>query len=274
MCSRVRFASNFPNNVVPRLPVIRDDDPHSDWHAYLDKVYTPLWRGRPLDLNLFTWFYWGSPLDRIVVPRCSWIFDSNNVSVNEAWISPYVIPGQTFMGCKNTPEGLLNQWGFFVYREKSRMADQVEIIHVRYPEVHYWFYHCVGSGIFIHNLSLPLHWPLQQFSATHPNIQFRKFDKLRHEMIVYDKGRKQNKLSCPPVNLMRLDGSLCTCNESFALLNCDLREARFRSAIFVCSPRLSASASGIATTFLGGIFLSFITLLAYLRVVEHRMTLV
>ena len=130
------------------------------------------WRSinKTFDLNSFDWFFWGSPLDRILKPKK--VFSYDKVELNESWIMPNIIPEQTQNWLKNTckypPEGLYNNIGFFVRRKHNREYKyrckhnreykyrckhndiSHEVLRFRYGEVgNAWFYKLRGSGIFL-----------------------------------------------------------------------------------------------------------------------------
>ena len=139
-------------SLVPYLPTVLGA--HStEWHRYLDDVYGLEWRGTiTFFLNDFEWFYWDSPLDRFLRPACSWGYDL--VRWNHAWTAPRKVPHPTEEVCRSSPEGHMQQLGFFVKRRRQdkriyRHGMRLEVLRVQLPEVETWFYVAQGSGIFL-----------------------------------------------------------------------------------------------------------------------------
>ena len=55
---------------IPRLPVLTPENSHTypKWHTYYKAVYHHK-VSSPVDLNLFTWFYWTAPFEIMPIPR-------------------------------------------------------------------------------------------------------------------------------------------------------------------------------------------------------------
>lgn len=137
-----------------RLPTLTrwdaTDSPLQRWHAYYRSVYRQDVES-VIDLNLFSFFYWASPLGRPRLAPIHW--EVTPTAPNMPWTCPW--PG--------SPELVVNQRGYFVWREPRpelfRPGRMLEVFRVDIEQNNSvtgdaesavcWFYHTVGSGIFI-----------------------------------------------------------------------------------------------------------------------------
>lgn len=148
------ISGGFP--LLPRLPVLTPSNTEKFpcWHAYYRRVYggPVAW---PVDLNTFTFFYWDSPLADFPVTMLPML--SSIIMDFE--------PGLPWIYCEEwrgadsqkVPECHILKLGFFVVRRPRRShfcsGRYVEVIRSRESSVEElgcaWFYHAIGSGIFI-----------------------------------------------------------------------------------------------------------------------------
>lgn len=161
---RARLLCNATTTPVPlgTLPVLTrsNHDAFPEWHRYMHLVYKQQQVKHPIDLNRFTWFYWFAPLRVERLFMASW-----NDSVPEV---PY---GTPWIGGDHAwhwgPEHLARRLGFFVHRRRRSpeyfsAAARLEVMRTRTrwtakSEGKHgvaWFYHAVGSGIFLETSSL------------------------------------------------------------------------------------------------------------------------
>lgn len=136
--------------IVPRLPVLTalNKEEFPEWHRYYERVYHgEVPDDATIDLNEFTWFYWGCPLD--VKPAFVPLLQA--VRKDEAWSGDYA------------PESHYIRIGFFVRREPlptpaSFIGSRfIEVLHMAYAEVKAsWFYAVKGSGIFLDTEAFPM----------------------------------------------------------------------------------------------------------------------
>lgn len=147
----------MPHGTVPSLPVLRGGGhDHPEWRRYVEWVYgEPVPAGSELDLNAFSWFYWNAPLAAVLHPRRRTGLDfAERVARNTAWTCFFPFLPQ----CKFSP------YGFFVARrppeptvEAWTRAGRLEVARVRFHESGAaWFYHAVGSGVFLNLDALPV----------------------------------------------------------------------------------------------------------------------
>ena len=134
-----------------------------EWHAYVRHIYGGAYHDLlPLDLNSFTWFYWSAPLlrNRTTTPSslrlllADWVDDKPE--------APYGTPWTGGLAAWSWgPEHLARRAGFFVHRPRwsttaYRDASRLEVMRVGPIDQpgfgegrQLWFYHAVGSGIFV-----------------------------------------------------------------------------------------------------------------------------
>ena len=150
----------MPSPLVPKLPVLVGGEiDHPEWRAYVKWVYgDDVAQGERLDLNTFTWFYWGSPLDDVVDPEAvstlSPPWSRAAFPENYAWVSEVPI----------VPETNFSPFGFFVSRLEYpstvgalTSTGRLEVLRVKFPEKGAaWFYYTRGSGVFLNLDSLPV----------------------------------------------------------------------------------------------------------------------
>jgi len=139
---------------VPPLPVLRGGDgDHPEWRAYVKWVYgEEVPRGQSLDLNAFSWFYSTAPFDPALRP-----LDHNDAS--------QALPLHTAWNCAGLwrPECKFSPYGCFVTQpapdasaEAWTSSGRIEVLRINFPEVGAaWFYHAVGSGVFLNLDALP-----------------------------------------------------------------------------------------------------------------------
>lgn len=232
------------NATVPRLPIIATPGRFPAWDAYLDKVYTPAWRrvNGTTDLNAFQFFYWGSPLDDLgLKPRC--VF-RDSARQHEAYIKPVVVPHGN-PRCRRLPEGLFQQLGFFVYRPTVRSfsaaafgASPVEVMHASFEEEGIWFYLLRGTGIYLRpqerrqgGTRYYLHGALQAHYSVRVDgrprlLGARLFGSGSTPSVeLHVKGGSSR---CSLLDLYRVDGSRCACDDAEDFLNCGAASARAR----------------------------------------------
>ena len=138
---------------------------HPEWHAYVRHLYGGhLHNLLPLDLNSFTWFYWSAPLlsNRTTLSKTRLLLSDWVDDYPEA---PYGTPWTGGLAAWSWgAEHLARRAGFFVHRPpwanaSYRDASRLEVMRVGpidNPALVFnerrrlWFYHAVGSGIFVH----------------------------------------------------------------------------------------------------------------------------
>ena len=172
-------------NVLPPLPVLSDANRVTEraWHSYVHTVYgSPLPEGQVIDLNTFTWFFTD---DNTSTARAGAVGDADGnaptqllrsphhcLSVCEAKSDESTYEGSPWVHAqektKVNPGYVFLAIGFFVQRsvwsEPSafEQCSRIEVSHVRSTfyggvgEVGLsWFFHTVGSGIFLDCNQLP-----------------------------------------------------------------------------------------------------------------------
>ena len=141
----------FQRARMPKLPIITPSNKleYPEWNAYLEKVYRrPV--TRTYDLNTFTFFYHFSPL-KVTPIQQHFLFlvpfkNRTNFAIKQNWS----------MG----PESKIYKRGLLVTRELPELGEKMEVIRTRMPradanflengeEKCTWFYHAIGSGMFI-----------------------------------------------------------------------------------------------------------------------------
>lgn len=141
-------------HIVPELPILHGGAvDYPEWRQYLHWVYgedVPM--GSIVDLNSFSWFYSNSPLASMLQPMMHNL-SRNDTALNTAWMCslPFL------------PQCIFSPYGFFVSREPyERNVDawtktgRLEVLRVRFPESGAaWFYHAIGSGVFLNLNALP-----------------------------------------------------------------------------------------------------------------------
>ena len=141
-------------SLLPTLHVLgpgnHSREHHRSWHTYFAECY-----GEPVsdfvDLNTFTWFYWGSPLR----------LDTGDVHVAHRKDTG-VLLGQPWVGSfdnGNEPEGLVGRLGYFrkvgTPPAGAFLSGRVEVMRTRTAFTEHverevaWFFHAVGSGVFV-----------------------------------------------------------------------------------------------------------------------------
>ena len=136
---------------------------HPEWHAYCRLLYGEAYHELlPLDLNSFTWFYWSAPLlgNRTAPPSelrlllADWVDEMPEAAYGTPWTGGLA-------AWSWGPEHLARRAGFFVHRPRwsaaaYRDATRLEVMRVGPIELQgfeearqLWFYHAVGSGIFV-----------------------------------------------------------------------------------------------------------------------------
>lgn len=126
--------------------------PHRRWHDYYRSVYGEN-VSNDVDLRQFTWFYWDAPLGLdpahvLPMPRDA----KGGVPIGRAW------RGAMPLGWE--PEGVLGSLGFFRMAAPEPASHfqrgRIEVLRVRtrwtaIEAMHgvAWFFHCVGSGVFL-----------------------------------------------------------------------------------------------------------------------------
>ena len=141
----------YQKSRVPRLPIITplNKSEYPEWHEYIERVYRePV--TRKYDLNTFNFFYHFSPLKVLPIQQhlilALPVRYRRNIAIKQNW-SP-------------SPESKIYRVGFLVTRELPRMQERVEVIRTQMPRANAnmwesgeekcaWFYHAIGSGMFI-----------------------------------------------------------------------------------------------------------------------------
>jgi len=138
------------------VPAVTAGD--SSWKKYLEVIY-PDSDVSSLDVNAFSWFY-NTALFRDAhgTPVCLQVtkLNATNTSV------PADTEGMPWVGSDmGTPEAFFSDIGFFVMRpmitpSAVKSSRYLEVIRTGYGEKGVaWFYHAVGSGIFLDTKQLP-----------------------------------------------------------------------------------------------------------------------
>ena len=143
---------------VGRLPVLTASNfvDHTEWYNYVRHIFgVPV--ALPIDLNKLSFFYWPAPLPLSRLYLCDW---------REAGIAevPFGTPWIGGVGSWQWgPEHLVRRAGFFVHRrpwarDALLQATRLEVMRVGPLKSEasifdergrMWFYHAVGSGIFV-----------------------------------------------------------------------------------------------------------------------------
>ncbi len=161
-----------------------------DWHNYYEKVYKhPVKKN--IDLNNFTWFYWNCPIKNIKenINHFNQIYNNIPNSYNVPWIQCFP---------ENVPEVEASKYGFFVTRKtnyKKFYKKYLEVFRVDIkitPETPKlcleidttWYWHTIGSGIFIKNNNKNL--LLNDRPDWYYNIKFNEIDKNAIEVLKND----------------------------------------------------------------------------------------
>jgi hypothetical protein len=158
---------------APRLPILSgDDNNHPEWRQYLDWVYGEgVPTGKEIDLNTFSWFYWASPLGTELRPlqqNVLWTRMAPPLALSTAWTCS--LPFK--------PECSFSQYGFFVSREQPEetveawtKAGRIEVARIKFHETGAaWFYHAVGSGVFLNLDALPVSGQAMVHSGDLPDL--------------------------------------------------------------------------------------------------------
>ena len=151
--------------IIDQLPTLTHQNKHEfpEWHEYYERVYKKPVQSNDchsdhicrVDLNKFTWFYWIAPFQNITSLNfafCNW-----NDSLPEV---PY---GTPWTGGRDAwtwgPEHKLRRLGFFVHRPPTFQKEdaKVEVMRttnaftdgVETQRSHAWFFHTIGSGVFL-----------------------------------------------------------------------------------------------------------------------------
>lgn len=236
--------------LIPKLPILNPTNVniYPDWHAYYEKVYKERVT-QFVDLNKFTFFYYDSPLRKPAkLKTVTWNWTP--VYDNEMWI-----------GSKSvyTPEWRINRSvGFFVHRKSPNITnDIIEVLRTDVSQFYpvdpekkvCWFFHTIGSGIF---LQIPkrilvinerrdlneygIEWTNDTDEAVFEMLEQLHIDMLiikyspsvglspRTEIIVRHTQNDLTKTCCDPLPLYRIGGGKCTCSNDNPILNCDLLE--------------------------------------------------
>ena len=182
---------------IGKLPVVDLEDAaqraaHPEWHDYIRRVYHGGKPGVKYDLNLFNWFYWFAPLrDKVKsLWLCEFLHDHRpEVADGTPW-------GGSADAWKTGPEHFMRRQGFFVHRRShskdpsGHIQERVNsgLIEVqrcgpntpwqgpKFENGESWFYHTIGSGIFLDTRDL-----------TRPfGVHYRRISAPRCEIIVRD----------------------------------------------------------------------------------------
>lgn len=143
----------------PILPILtkKNREKYLEWHIYYENIYKKQVK-KEIDLNKFTWFYWDKlPLKNIQIYNINnfYLFDFKLNKINNiAWTGIF------------GPERLCYKYGFFVKRRinnKLLNKNKLEVFRVDLNNSNYknisvykelnciWYFHTIGSGIFIFN---------------------------------------------------------------------------------------------------------------------------
>lgn len=142
---------------VDGLPVLNESnrDTYAEWHDYVARIYGGALR-YPIDLNQFTWFYFASPLRLSSIYLCDWVDGRPEVPYGTPWTGG--LAAWTW-----GPEHKVRRAGFFVHRRPWQRAafqdaTRLEVMRigpieqrgfVETAQTGFWFYHAIGSGIFV-----------------------------------------------------------------------------------------------------------------------------
>ncbi len=177
-------------HIIPSLPVLttKNTKQYPQWHKYVERVYGQS-VSQPIDLNTFTWFYYYAPFDPPIVPRKKvsekfftlphYVEPIHNIWTGELHFVhlPYLQKYRTklqlnsndaYVSNRNISmiclglEAKSHRYGFVVRRNPIP-----EVYNKRYLEVLHvadnvntnvqWFWHTIGSGVFIDLLRLHIH---------------------------------------------------------------------------------------------------------------------
>ena len=179
-------------NVMPRLPVLTagNADDHPSWHAYIRVVYRQSITGSmQVDLNELSFFYRGKVAvggtrqgvgqgeeadaaaramitDPVAELLAGGVDPCLQVCELRSWPDrPKAYIGTLFIGDSGPENGISRLPGFFVHRPPIPKAtvsgcDFLEVMHVKTDWLGgeqgvSWFFHAVGSGVFLDCKALP-----------------------------------------------------------------------------------------------------------------------
>lgn len=249
---------------MPRLPVLQPggtDFP--EWRAYLRWVYGDDFP-TVVDLNTFSWFYWHSPLAN---------FEPQQVLYQSLILMQQPVAWVTLNPM--VPEHRFAPYGFFVTQpfsaaqvETKLTSGRLEVLRAQFPESGVsWFYHTVGSGVFLNLDALPRKGRFLAFDGLPPDWQTSLYDTAaaewmaqhdcsllviakrfldaRVEVVVRTDAQTSADVTCPFAASVLSTGAgsrlPCECSEGLVqLLNCR-REvwADLLTRSWVVSPLLS-----------------------------------
>lgn len=124
------------------------------WRKYLERVYHQPIANAVVDLNEFSWFYTDAPTTQL---HC--------FHACEADIDTMTEDGTPWFGPASFPEGLFGRFGYFVRRPFPHASYfencvRLEVGHVAWDQGWSvgitWFYHTIGSGVFVDCRQLPV----------------------------------------------------------------------------------------------------------------------
>lgn len=159
--TKIDFFKNPIKNIeyIPELPIltIYNRDKYIEWHIYYENIYKKRVQN-DVNLNEFTLFYWNKlPLKDLKIYTINgyYLFNYNIDKINNVcWTGLY------------GPEQLCYEYGFFVKRSINKKMfnnKQLEVFRVdlsvsKYNNIKFfkeesciWYFHTIGSGIFIPN---------------------------------------------------------------------------------------------------------------------------
>ena len=152
-CSNRCIENTVPGNVLPRLSA-SNVGALKVWHDYVARIYHERISGnRSVDTSSFSWFYHDFGQANIISSGpCTAVCHVSNVG------GP-IYDGTPWIGTKG-PETQVRFYGFFVHRsyiseEAAVACERLEVFHVASRWLTgdergaSWFYHTVGSGIFL-----------------------------------------------------------------------------------------------------------------------------
>ena len=142
-------------NPLPTLPILTASNiaEYPEWYAYVHSIYGPTIT-YPFDLNTLTWFYWSAPIRLQRMLLVDWLDAFDEAPYGTPWTGGVAA---WIWG----PEHLVRRAGFFVHRapwgaERLRHLERLEVMRIGpieqpgFTEMgEIWFYHAVGSGIYI-----------------------------------------------------------------------------------------------------------------------------
>ena len=173
-------------NTLPVQPILTaaNRDQYPLWHAYIERVYhRRLVGNQTIDPNTFSFMYGGYQRRDALTDHIFAVDGCASVCELEAWPNRQpVYDGSAFIGDAG-PENSVSAFGFFVHRpfisaEAAAACSKLEVMHVYTDWLDgehgvSWFFHAVGSGVFIdcHNLpvsgSIEVHQNRQAFVDYH-----------------------------------------------------------------------------------------------------------